>query len=81
MYTVQHQYTTCSFRVASVSTHKISYQKEVAMHVWIQNSPIVSCITVITLKIGISSSRAVIVGRPYTTFTYGVVHLSTHKME
>ena len=41
---VERLYMTCSFQVMGVSMHKMSYQKEVVMHVWIHNSPIISCI-------------------------------------
>ena len=39
---VECQYTTCSFRVTSVSTHKILDRKEVALRVWTNKLPIVS---------------------------------------
>ena len=39
---VERLHMTCSFRVTSVSTHKMSYWKVVVMPVWIHNSPIVS---------------------------------------
>ena len=32
---------TCSFRVLSASTHKMSCRQDVAMHVWIHNSSII----------------------------------------
>ena len=39
---VERQLTTCSFRVTSISTHKILYRKVGAFRVWTHNLPIVS---------------------------------------
>ena len=39
---VEHPHTTCNFRVASVSMHKMSHRKVVTFCVWIHNSPILT---------------------------------------
>ena len=48
---VEHQHTTCSFRVTSLSTHKMLYLNVGAFCVWTHNSPIVSRIQALTKKI------------------------------
>ena len=61
---VEHLHMTCSFRVTSESTHKMSYQNGFAMPAWIDNLLIKSCTQL--------EPRALVryVKCPYTTFTF-----------
>ena len=63
--------------------HKMYYRKVVVIRVWIQNSLFVSCMhAALTKTIDISNSRVVVrqVECPYTTFSFRVVYVSTHKI-
>ena len=69
---VEWPYTTCSFRVMHVCTHKMAYWKETMTWVWSHNLADISSRTALTQKRKISNSKVAICSADcwYTPYSF-----------